>query len=301
MGRFTYRAFGLIFESEFPCPVMETGSGTPDVRIEFGIVPAELPGEALADGDSVLCQARPSQCLLRMDGVADYLIHDGNHMVVRPAPGASMDAIRVFLYSTAFGALLHQRRLLPLHGSAVATPDGAILLLGPSGCGKSTLACALHKAGFPLIADDICSVDLSDEFPQIVPGLPLPQLWLDSIQALALSGDSAYAIRPGLRKYRLHSFSRTCSAPLPVHAIYILNVLNAAEHSLVELRGVPKIEALTRNTFRRTLIERMDLQESHFIQTSKLASRVTVREVRRPTSPMRVEELMARVLQGLPS
>jgi hypothetical protein len=47
----------------------------------------------------------------------------------------------------------------PLHGSAVRSSEGAVLLLGPSGAGKSSLAAALDEHGMPFLSDDTCALD----------------------------------------------------------------------------------------------------------------------------------------------
>ena len=45
-----------------------------------------------------------------------------------------------------------------VHGSAVSTAAGAVLLLGASGAGKSTTALACIEAGFGYLGDDLCAV-----------------------------------------------------------------------------------------------------------------------------------------------
>ena len=61
------------------------------------------------------------------------------------------------------GAILMQRRLLPLHGSAIAINGKAYAIVGDSGAGKSTLASAFLNKGYQLISDDVIAVSLSQE------------------------------------------------------------------------------------------------------------------------------------------
>jgi hypothetical protein len=60
--------------------------------------------------------------------------------------------------------------LEPLHGSAVAIGDRALLILGHSGAGKSTIAAGLRDRGFGFVTDDACAIDASG---LLWPGPPL--------------------------------------------------------------------------------------------------------------------------------
>lgn len=83
-----------------------------------------------------------------------------------------LDAVPLALGSTVAAQLLAWRGMAPLHGSAVAFDDAAILLVGASGAGKSTLADALVGCGGQLVSDDL-SVLLPIEGegpPMLAPG-----------------------------------------------------------------------------------------------------------------------------------
>lgn len=47
--------------------------------------------------------------------------------------------------------LLYQRGILPLHGSTIETPQGAVMFAGVSGSGKSTLAASFHAHGYAVL------------------------------------------------------------------------------------------------------------------------------------------------------
>ena len=59
------------------------------------------------------------------------------------------------------GAILMQRKILPLHGSAIAIDGKAYAIVGDSGAGKSTLASAFLNKGYQLLSDDVIAVSLS--------------------------------------------------------------------------------------------------------------------------------------------
>jgi hypothetical protein len=105
----------------------------------LGPVPQALDD---AKKKGVLYQISPDRFLLGLGKIARYLVSEGREIVIERVPGGSDDAVRVFLFGSVFGALLHQRGVLPLHGSAVMPSRGATIFAGPSGSGKSMLAAA---------------------------------------------------------------------------------------------------------------------------------------------------------------
>jgi hypothetical protein len=186
-----YRAFGLAIRSCLPLPeLLPADSGPADVEVEYGEVPAELP-DALARG--VRFQAAPGRLLLQVDGVARYLVSGGSRVTIARDPAAGDEDVRVFLLGSVFGALLHQRDDLVLHGSAIEWDGAAVVFMGFSGAGKSTLAAAFRKRGRPILTDDLCVVRPDGSGRMLAhPGFPEAKLWLDSLQELdsAASGRS---------------------------------------------------------------------------------------------------------------
>ena len=77
------------------------------------------------------------------------------------------------------GALLMQRKILPLHGSAIAIDGKAYALIGDSGAGKSTLASAFLNKGYQLLSDDVIAVSLlNKKYCQLfIPSYPQQKLW----------------------------------------------------------------------------------------------------------------------------
>ena len=100
--------------------------------------------------------------------------------------------VRLFLLGSAFGVLLHQRGLLPLHANAIEIDGRAVAFMGPSGAGKSTLAAWFHDRAFRVIADNVCAISRNSEGRrQAAPGLPRLRLWAE---ALELMGRSSHAL-----------------------------------------------------------------------------------------------------------
>ena len=127
--------------------------------------------------------------LLTIPDVARYRIEGGTEIVVDAHPSAPDRNIRLYLLGLAFGALLHQRGLLPLHANAVEVDGKAVAFMGESGAGKSTLAAWFHDRGHRIVADDVCVVGFSKGGQAFAhPGLPRLRLWDEALEA---SGRSA--------------------------------------------------------------------------------------------------------------
>ena len=84
------------------------------------------------------------------------------------------------------GTILMQRKMLPLHGSAIEIDGKVYAIVGDSGAGKSTLASAFLKQGYKLVSDDVIAVSLSQEnsIPYVTPAYPQQKLWQESLNIL---------------------------------------------------------------------------------------------------------------------
>src|SRR5215510_9302338 len=132
MAVYFYTAFGLCLATEFPCPELAPGRGSPDVRIRYGVVPAQLTA---AKKIGAHYQAAPGQLLLTIDGVARFLVQDGAEIIVERAPESDDDSLRLFLLGSVIGALLQQRGTLTLHSSVIEVDGGCVGFMGHSGAG----------------------------------------------------------------------------------------------------------------------------------------------------------------------
>ena len=89
---------------------------------------------------------------------AKFQIETGNRIKYSYNSDISIDDVQSLLMSTPFGALIHQRGELPIHGAGLVAPNdgGVTILCGSVGAGKSTTSALLCSDGWKLLADDIC-------------------------------------------------------------------------------------------------------------------------------------------------
>jgi hypothetical protein len=145
---YSYCVSGLSVSSEVDLPglIADPVSGRlPDVTIRRQRVPQALDGVAASRGPT--WEIAGDRFLLRITGVARFLLTGGHDIAFELEEDATEDDVAIFLIGTVFGILLHQRQHVVLHASAVRVGGKAVLFCGPSGAGKSTIAAALGQRG----------------------------------------------------------------------------------------------------------------------------------------------------------
>jgi hypothetical protein len=286
-----FRAWGLNISSCLDLPEFLPGNGeAPDVIVRYGTVPEALD-EVRAKG--VRYQAGPGRFLVTVDGIARFLVADGREICIQRAPDAEDDAVRLFLQGSAFGALLHQRGVLPLHASAIQVNGKVVLFCGISGVGKSTLAVAFLKRGYPVLADDICALSAGDGgIPMILPGFPQIKLWADAVRKLGEDLTTLPKVRQHLEKYGLPLKTGFCAEPTPLERIYVLSTTNTDRFEMTSVNGIEKFNILARNTYRFRLTAGLGNKAEHFHQCTVVGRHAEVRRVMRPLRGFRIVELM---------
>lgn len=238
-----YWAYGLSIHADLLCPELPPHphpASDPDVTIRL----LNRMATALRPMPDRHYEVQPGHFRLDVPGVARYSVEDGKHILIEPMADSTPEKIRLFLLGSTMGALLYQRGLYPLHGSAVETPWGAMLFVGAQGAGKSTLAAEFHRQGYRLLTDDVCAVERTTNGLRILPALAQIRLCADAYQRLGAPEGSRFDVD----KYVVPIGERYCPAPVPLRAIHVL-----ADHDVPcfePLRGLNKVQCLLENLYR---------------------------------------------------
>ena len=285
---FYYTAFGLALASTLELPELAPGTNVPaDIEIRQGPAPASLEPPFY---QGVCFQVRPSEFLLHVPGIARYWIQDGRQITIDAAPDAAADPVRLFLYNSVFGVVLQQRGLLVLHGSAVATDQGAILFLGASASGKSTLAAEFARRGYRVLTDEICAIDFPPEGPRLWPGTPNLMIWADAAEKLGLPLERLKRVRQELEKYYVPVEGFSVEG-VRVRGGYVLGVGNSPSCSRAQVKGLPIFMELANLTFHLRYVKEMQLQRTHFTQIRNLVEQIPIFRVNRPLFSFFLTEL----------
>ena len=230
------RVFGVDVELDVPAPALPADpapASGPTCRL-FQTTEAELrrswPGGVgigeMRNGDSslaMLVEEHPEAgFLLTLPPFGVYQVSpDGSQVHCAPPPSPPWWWQRVLV-----GQVLPLVSLLQghevLHASALAVDGGAVLLCGQVGAGKSSLALRLIAEGFPLLAEDVAALRVSDGQVLVEPGATVVNLrqaeWAATGTGMlpSLSGDLL-----GVSDKTMVLLPRS-PLPLPLTGVYVL-------------------------------------------------------------------------------
>lgn len=289
------QAFGLRFQTEH-APFGELAAINPEqvasnsrvIHIRWGDTPSVLPQPFVARG---VYQARQDALLLSVPDVARYHI-DKDCITVTPDPQASDETVRLFLFGSAVGTVLHLNGILALHGSAVRLPNGGVAVFtGVSTAGKSTLAASLGTRGYASMADDIVAVHFDAAGQAWVhPGLSRTKLWSDALSLLDMHKEHGQQIRPDMDKYSMPI--QAWSKPERLTHLYELLPVEQGEVAIDSVKGMEKLKLLDRQTFRANFVDAMGLKSAHLKRLGQLAPQVQVNQITRPRAQSTLVEII---------
>lgn len=269
-----YRLFGLQIRSEIELPELLSVRNTdkPDVKVRRGAIDAAEAAASLEfDGHGML---------LTIPNVARFRIEGGSEILVDAAADVPARNLRLFLLGSAFGALLHQRGMLPLHANAIEIEGRAVAFMGESGSGKSTLAAWFHDRGYKVLTDDVCVVGFDNAaMPHAYPGLPRLRLWHDALQTLGRDASSYQRSYVGSdEEYEKFDVPiERCdlaSEPVPLSAIYVLD--RGDDLSIEQLTGLEAATAIFANTYRGSYVSVTGGHRPHWEQSLEIVRKIPV-------------------------
>lgn len=294
-----YSSYGLWLASELALPeltplVLDGGMASADVTIELGTI--DSPGLSGGRRHGPLLWGDTDSFGLEVPKVARFLIRQGDHITIDPAPGIDEASIRVFLLGSALGALLYQRGYLVLHGNAIRVGNQCLVCVGHSGVGKSTLAAAFLQRGYRILADDVVAVDFQG---RALPGLPRLKIWQDALDRLGLENSGLGRIRPGLAKFHLPMPDGGSPEPLPIRWVYVLKNHHRPDTLLEPIQGGDRFGVLRNHSYRVRFMEGMALKARHLRQCAQLAGGIHLTRLTRPDDGFDVGGLVERLLADI--
>lgn len=241
-----------------------------------------LPEYPLYSGEYMSIGA--SEFSMTVKNVGDFYASDGKRIEYSPHEYADNASLELFLNGSVYGAVLHQRRILPLHGSSFIFNDSGVMFCGDSGAGKSSLTTSFCLNGAKFLTDDVTPILFEDEKPHIWPKTGKIKLWDDSLEQLKKKKENLTKIRPEDEKYYLPMEASQESA-YPLHYILILQVTDDVRTSFERVQKVEAFSYLHQEIYRREYLFAMPETESAYLKKiSSICNEASIYRVNRPKS-----------------
>ena len=220
-----YLAFGLTIDSPFPLPEalpvkQETSA---DVTVAIGTATEDFAA------DDEFSYARENRTWWHSEmthsrtlfncksGLFD--IRGGSEIIIQLYPDADMENVKIFLLGSAMGAVQAQRGRIPIHGGAVATKNGAVIITGNQSAGKSTMTSAFVYNGYKYLTDDVSSISIEDGRVRIIPAFPQRKLVRDACAPLGYDPDDLILVDSERDKLAIRDRDNWQDEPIVLSAI----------------------------------------------------------------------------------
>lgn len=302
-----YQAHGLRIDSDidirdFGNPVAKDQGA--DIRIYQTDYDSEWDWPEFNPENWINLHPRKQIVRITIDEIVEFLVKDGQEIqYVLGKDGDREYEFRAYLLGRTLGTLLYQRRQFPLHGSAVDTPEGAVIFVGDSGAGKSTLVYQFLELGYNLLADDVSCIRTRNDQAVVLPGIRRNKLWQKSLDWFGVSSQGLEEVVEQEGKYQL--YSKVQEANHGGHKV-------AGIIELVPFSDVsePRIETMDRKDFFRLNFEHnylrffigeMGLQQEFLDHCVDLHSRIPVKKLVRPKGMEHLNDIANLVLEDLKS
>lgn len=304
--RYHYSTYGLVLSSQLELPELRAteSTPTPDLEILADYFPETPKNPDVSVADRQGC----ADCFeFIFEGIARYRIEQGKRILIdrrvlkTRGTGTPERNLRLHLLDSALGALLHQKHWLPLHLSALETPDGVWGFTGDPGAGTSTLAAWLHyHHGWPLLTDEVGVIKPDEALPYLHPGPPRLKLWKDALASLGFDHHSLSRDLTRTDKYHLMQHRGFHTYAQPLKALVLLeHAEKGVGASLEPLEGLEAFEVVMAALYLPEWGQTFNGPARLMAYASDLSRRIQVYRYRRPWSLQNMELSLAPLVQRI--
>lgn len=236
--------------------------------------------------------ANEEELLLYIDNIAVYKICNGSDVFINTHTNSNDLSVELFLNGSVLGAILHQRGIMPFHGSSFVFRNQGVLICGSSGVGKSSVVSAFCQDEGRLVNDDITPICFDKEHIMMMPLSTKVKLWDDAISLLQLDKTDLKKIRPSLNKYYVSGFARQEEKQPLLHTFIVLRTHNQNNFEIKRPKGIERFNCLRRNIYRKVYLRGMpQTEKKYFGQLLTAANLLDVVVVFRPQTSNALETM----------
>jgi hypothetical protein len=274
----------MVIESEVYIPELLSidSCAIPDVHIKIDYKDFHHP--LINTNFSYCTQYENDSFVIYVKGVAIYEVRQGKEIVIHPDLGTNPSDIRVYCLSNAFAAILHQRKMLPLHAGAIVKQKGISLIMGESGAGKSTLLFNLLQKGMKIFSDDVVVINPQYGFEglKVSSSYPMMKLWDHQLSMLGI--EERIKVRTGIQKYAFYFHKKFQMYSGSIAEIFMLKSSSDVDKcSYRILKGNEALVSVVKHIYRVDYMCNDELHQ-HIPFLAQLLNKTTCIEILRPSS-----------------
>lgn len=217
-----------------------------------------------------------------MDNFAAFKVTNGDTIEFFPyVENYDKALLELYVNGPILGAILHQRKILPLHASSIVYQEKGILFCGESGAGKSTTALVFMQSGASILADDVSPVLVEREQIFALGYSSKLKLWEDTFQKLAIQKTTQQKIWTEDEREKFYHPLESQKTKQKIHFLFFLKIGNNL--GFKKVKGIEKFEKLHQHIFRNEFITLMpETQKSYIQQIKEICAHCELIEIKRP-------------------
>lgn len=219
---------------------------------------------------------------LEVDKIGTFYASDGSYIEYSPVDGASQASVELYLNGSVYGAILHQKKILPLHGSSFVYNHKGVMICGESGAGKSSLTVSFCDDGADFLTDDVSPVVIHHNAPHILSKSDRVKLWDDSLEQLQKDDQRLSQIRPQDKKYYISvPNSRHHNHPLDI--IFLIEPADVEHVQYYPVKGTARFPAIHDQIYRLYYLHSMpETLRTYFSEVAAISNYTALIRVKRP-------------------
>lgn len=241
-------------------------------------------------------QMNQTEFALQVEGVCSFYVSGGCEVEYAPSPGATTEEVELYLNGSVYGAILHQRKILPMHGSSFIYKGKGIMICGITGSGKSSLTASFVLIGAEFLTDDVTPVIFEESRPYILALSDRIKLWDHALEQFGLKTDGLRKISPGTDKF-YYPVNSANNDRFPLNLVFIIEISENTDVMISRVEGTEKVTALRNEIYRPEYLSVM--RENEFLFFHQFVEMSGYTEVIRVTRPsgIKIEDLRRKVTE----
>lgn len=285
--KYKYKIFGYDVASDIEIDAYETNFEQPEITIIVGTINKQFLGLIY---EQVYFSEKDKRVCFYVPQTGIFEVTDGKKIMVEPDEGAIDSEIQLFILGIAFGFLMNQMDVFPIHGSTVNMGTSCLTFIGHSGAGKSSLAAGFVERRFQLLTDDVSRIGLIKNVHHVYASYPSQKMCEDTVRYMEIDHDPQKRVMNRMNKIYVNDRSRFSIDVKPIGAVIEIFPSEVSDPLLIRLEKREALQALITHSYAKELMGQcMDLVK-HFRFCSELAITVPVYRLIRPLEGFTVRE-----------